>query len=469
MIARRHTYARGVKTGLESQIGAGARRPGAANASSVWERAREELRDSIPPSTFRLWVEPLRAVSMRGSTLYLTGPDHVRRWVERRYGRRLGELLRGQDEAVAEVGFLAEASEPRHAEAVEPRRPDTYTFDRFVIGPGNRFAHAAALAVAELPGEAYNPLFLHGAPGLGKSHLLIAIANYIAANHPGMAVRYTTAERFTADFVASLRNEGVARFKRRHREVGALLVDDVQFLEAKPHTEEEFFHTFNELHDCGAQIVLSSDRPPADLARIAERLRNRFEWGLCVELRPPDLATRLVVLRRLVVEGGYALEDPAALEAIARHAPADVRKLEGALTRVLAFASVGRTEVTPTLVEELLGARPLGELDSSEPPSAAVGVEQIKEAVARTLHVPVAELSSRKRTPPLTRARHLAIYLSRQLTDLPLVEIGRAFDRDHSTVLHAIRTISRKLEPGSELDRALGRIHSELRLAHRGS
>jgi chromosomal replication initiator protein len=264
--------------------------------SRIWEAALTELRAELPDSTFALWVEPLEAVALHGSTLVLSGPRAVRGWVERRYGER----LLAPD--VSRIGFAEEAGARDAPEDTRAPRSlpldDAHTFDRFVIGPGNRLAHAAALAVAELPGEAYNPLFLHGPPGLGKTHLLGAIATYLRRSHPELTVHLTTAERFTTEFVASLRADGPDRFKRRYRELDALLIDDVQVLEGKPRTEEEFVHTFNALFAAGKQIVLSSDRPPAAMAKLAERLRDRLQWGLCVELEPPDVRTRVALLTR---------------------------------------------------------------------------------------------------------------------------------------------------------------------------
>ena len=232
-----------------------------------------------------------------------------------------------------------------------------HTFDRFVIGPGNRLAHAAALAVAELPGDAYNPLFLHGPPGLGKTHLLGAIAAYLRRNHPELTVHYTTAERFTSEFVAALRTEGPQRFKARYRELDALLIDDVQVLEGKQRTEEEFVHTFNALHAAGKQIVLSSDRPPQALSQLAERLRDRFQWGLCVDLDAPDLRTRVALLWRIASDAAPELPDPAVLREIASRAPGNVRRLEGAMTRVLAFASMLSEPLSPTIVDQALERR----------------------------------------------------------------------------------------------------------------
>ncbi len=348
----------------------------------------------------------------------------------------------------------AGAATARIAEPV-PVNP-SHEFDRFVIGPGNRFAHAAALAVAEAPGEAYNPLYLHGPPGLGKTHLMGAIAAYMRGHHPELTVHYTTAERFTSEFVTALRTQGPERFKQRYRGLDALLIDDVQFLEGKEKTEEEFVHTFNALFAAGKQVVMSSDRPSGSLTRLEERLRDRFEWGLSVELEPPDLRTRVALLWRFASDAVDELPDPGVLRQIADRAPGNVRRLEGALTRVLAFSSIYGEPFGDDAVGRALGPKP------SEQPAGpgvvvAPSVAAIQDAVSSVLAIPKAELLSAKRTPAIARARHLAMYLARELTPLSLSQIAREFDRDHSTVIHAIRAVGQRNEPGSA---TAGDIHS---------
>ena len=430
--------------------------------TTIWQRVEEELRASLPGSTYRLWLEPLRPVSATGSTLYLRAPDSVRTWVERRYAPRLLAAIARHAPELTSIAFVGERPDATPADAsgapkslpLDPR----HTFESFVIGPGNRLAHAAALAVAELPGDAYNPLFLHGPPGLGKTHLLGAIAGYLRRNHPSLTVHYTTAERFTTEFVTALRTEGPERFKTRYRELDALLIDDVQVLEGKQRTEEEFVHTFNALHREGKQIVLSSDRPPEALEQLAERLRDRFQWGLCVELGPPDLRTRIALLWRLASSSSLELPDPAVLREIAAQAPGNIRLLEGAMTRVVAFASMLSEPVSAPLVGRALDRRrQLGGPSSgvNAPPSVAA----IQDAVGSVLGVSRTDMLSSRRTPQVARARQLAMYLTRELTSLSLAQIAREFDRDHTTVLHAIRAVSGRLEPGTETSEALGRAH----------
>jgi chromosomal replication initiator protein len=442
--------------------------------AAAWDQAREELRASLPPSTFDLWLGPLRPVSARDATLYVSAPAGIRPWVERRYLARLAAAVRRAVPEVRDVRLLttSERELPESSPVSSPLHP-AHTFDRFVIGAGNRIGHAAALAVAELPSEAYNPLFLHGAPGLGKTHLLGAIARYLEQHRPDLTIHYTTAERFTAEFVTALRHSGTERFKERYRGLSVLLIDDVQFLEDKPHTEEEFFHTFNTLYEAGGQIVLSCDRPPAALSRLAERLRDRFEWGLRVELRPPDLRTRITLLERLSAPGGSepgpseALP-PEALREIAIQVPTNFRRLEGALTRVLARASISGKRPTAELVRSVFEDDCGGGQDSSAVPApdrTGATINEIQDAVCAVLHLSRDELLSTRRTPRITRARHLAMYLTREMTELPLARIARAFRRDHSTVIHAIRRIEASLDPGSPLHHELDESRALLGIA----
>jgi chromosomal replication initiator protein len=435
----------------------------AEDLAAAWDGVRDQLRAELPASTFALWIDPLTPVSARGSTLYLRAPESVRTWVRRRYLGRVAAVVRRREPGLRDVELLpagASAAPEPEAAAASASRPvqPAHSFDRFVIGAGNRLAHAAALAVAEMPGEAYNPLFLHGAPGLGKTHLLGAIELYLRRNRPDLTVRYTTAERFTQEFVTALRSKGAEAFKERYRGLNVLLIDDVQFLEDKPHTEEEFFHTFNALHEAGGQLALSCDRPPEALSRLAERLRDRFDWGLRVELAAPDLRTRITLLQHLANREPSDAPEAEALREIAVRVPSNFRRLEGALVRVVARASISGQSPTPGLVREVFEQHPKAGAPLSPPLRSDPGepsVAEVQQAVCAVLHLSVDDMLSSRRTPQIARARQLAMYLSREATGRTLKSIAHEFNRDHSTVLHAIRRVEGSLEPDSDTQRAL--------------
>lgn len=309
-----------------------------------------------------------------------------------------------------------------------------YTFETFVIGASNRFAHAAALAIAEAPARAYNPLFIWGESGLGKTHLLHAAGNYAQRLFPGMRVKYVSTEEFTNDFINSLRDDRKVAFKRSYRDVDVLLVDDIQFIEGKEGIQEEFFHTFNTLHNANKQIVISSDRPPKQLATLEDRLRTRFEWGLITDVQPPELETRIAILRKKAQMERLAVPDDV-LELIASSIERNIRELEGALIRVTAFASLNKTPIDKSLAEIVL--RDLIADASTMQISAAT----IMAATAEYFDTTVEELRGPGKTRALAQSRQIAMYLCRELTDLSLPKIGQAFGRDHTTVMYAQRKI----------------------------
>lgn len=436
----------------------------------TWSQIQAELRRAVTDSTYHLWLAPLRARALHGQTLLVGAPEEIRSWVADRFSRVLesaAATVLGPAttievislEAPLPAGSSPAADEPLGDGGVVPvRRPaessagadesfnPKYTFDQFVIGDGNRLAHAAALAVAELPGQAYNPLFIYGPPGLGKTHLLHAIANYVREYGNGLTVRYTTIEAFTNRFVQALHSSNIDEFKRRYRDTDILLIDDVQFLQSKAKTEEEFFHTFNALYETGSQLVVTCDRMPRDMNALADRLRERFESGLVTDIRPPDLATRMTILRKRVQHDGVRLATPDAIEPIADRITSNVRALQGALIRVVAFHSLTGRPIDRALVTHVLD----GLYPGSPAPRRRTLVE-IQEATSERLGVSPEALRSPDRTARVAWARQVAMYLARELTDETLPSIGRAFGgRNHTTVLHACRRATERMAADTE-------------------
>ena len=432
-----------------------------ADATHTWQEVDALLRRRLPEATYDLWLAPLRPVGLEGDALHLAVPPQMLTWVRDRFGRLLREVTREVLGPAADVHVAADDGAP--VERTAPRAPErdeeepdgeaplrdpelnpAWTFDSFVIGEANRFAHAAALAVAELPGQAYNPLFLHGPPGTGKTHLLHAIGHYVRRYGGGLTVRVTTAEAFTNEFLGALRAKEMHRFKGRYRLADVVLVDDVQFLQDKARTEDEFFHMFNALQDTGAQLVLTSDRTPGDLDALNERLRERFAAGLVCDLAAPDLATRLAVLRKRVHEEHVDVTDPRVLDAIAERIPTNVRALHGALIRVVAFASLTDRPITPALADEVLdGLYAPARKRAAQP---TIDVAAVQDVVCGSFSLTREQLLAPSREPRLAWARQLAMYLARQHTGESFPVIGRAFDRRHSTVLNAVKAVAKRLE-----------------------
>lgn len=324
------------------------------------------------------------------------------------------------------------------SKAQEVRLNPRYTFESFVAGSSNRFAHAAAAAVAETPGKSYNPLMIYGPSGLGKTHLLHAIGHYVTSYYEQLRVKYVSTEELTNDFINAISSNRTAEFRSSYRDVDVLLVDDIQFLESKIQTQEEFFHTFNTLHNAQKQIVMTSDRPPKLLEALEPRLRSRFEWGLMTDIQPPDLETRIAILRKKVASQRLTAGTQV-LELIASRIPTNIRELEGALTRVAALASLNQQEMTVALAEEVLN-------DLMPDDAAPVDTQTIMEASARYFSISLEDLTGSSRIQMIAQARQVAMYLCREMTDLSLPKIGAKFGgRDHSTVLHAVRKISEKI------------------------
>jgi chromosomal replication initiator protein len=422
--------------------------------ASVWDAVQRELRGEVTEVTFHIWLQPLKPAALLGGTLYVKAPDHIRTWVQERFrpllataAKRIGSAVRAVEVVPSEweapavtVGDSSDraAPAPQAATGLNPR----YTFEQFVICDGNRLAHAAALAVAEMPAQAYNPLFIHGKPGLGKTHLLHAIGNYVLAYGDSLVVRYATVEEFTAAFVSAMRNKDNRAFRERFRGADLLLIDDIQFLAEKLKTEEEFFHTFNALYESGAQLVIASDRKPRDIGVLEARLLERFEHGLVAELEPPDFDARMAILRKRARVDSLAEVPDETLAEVARHVNASVRSLEGALIRVVAYASLRSEEATPALARQVLERLyPLPESGAE-----ACTLEQVQEAAADIFGVSRAQLLARDRTPRVSFVRQVAMFVARELTSETLPAIGRSFGgRNHTTVLHAHKRIAAEM------------------------
>jgi chromosomal replication initiator protein len=426
---------------------------------AAWHAIRAEVRRALGDSTYEIWISPLEVKALEGTELLLIAPPDIRSWVAKRFGRileRCAAAVLGTEVTVAVEGTEAP---PRRA-ALEAATAATslnprYSFEQFIIGAGNRLAHGAALAVAELPGQAYNPVFLHAPPGLGKTHLLHAIGNYILAFGGTTRVRYATVEAFTNDFVSALNTHSLERFKHAYRDVDVLLIDDVQFLASKAKTEEEFFHTFNAIYENGRQLVLTCDRLPSALVSIEQRLRERFEAGLVADIAPPDFSTRTAILRKRAMLDGLPLADQSVLEAIAERVTDNVRSLEGALIRVVAYHSLtGRPidlELTSTVLDAMYPRRGR--------PTLTIG--RIQSQVAAHYDLAVSDLLSGSRTARITWPRQVAIYLSRELTNTPLHTIGEAFGgRNHATVLHACKRVSDRLASDQNAEAELQNLKS---------
>jgi len=447
-----------------------------AQPDEIWDAIRGELRRETPDFKFHIWLEPLELAAIRGHIVYVRAPEHIRTSVAERYLPLLRRAAAAGFDENALVEVVGDDWEPpvgdtggstasdardeephRHGDRLNPK----YTFEQFVIGPGNRFAHAAALAVAELPAHSYNPLFLHGSPGIGKTHLLHAVGNYVERFGSGLQVRYATIEEFTSEFVEAVRRNQTADFKQRFRGADVVLIDDVQFLAGRDKTREEFFHTFNSLIDAGRQLVMTSDRAPEDIPGIEARLIERFGSGLVAEVDTPELEVRMAILaKRARLDHIQVGRD--VLAEIASRVTTSVRALEGALIRVVAYASMHDQPPSPELARHVL--RRLGADESSDVRS----VNEILEATAQEFGVELADLKGSSRRRPVARARHVAMYLAQELTGHTPGEIGKVFgERDRTTVNHAVKQIDGAVQDDEVVRNSVNNLRR--RLAHPAS
>lgn len=440
------------------------------NAEQAWQSVLAQLQMEMPRASFDTWVRDTRPLRFENGLMTVGVRNaYARDWLESRLSSTVNQMLcritasniavhfvvaQAQDDAspLAET-TTADAEETKQAVrernlTLNPR----YTFENFVVGAGNRLAHAACLAVAEKPARAYNPLFLYGGVGLGKTHLLHAIGN--ACHARGLNVLYVSSEEFTNDMINAIRTHTTQAFRDKYRSSDMLLVDDIQFIAGKESTQEEFFHTFNTLHGQDKQIIISSDRPPKSLVTLEERLRSRFEWGLTADIQPPDLETRLAILRHKAERTGRYVPDEI-LQIVARRVQSNIRELEGALNRILAFADLSGSSLTPNLVEVAL-ADLLPQRGDVEP-------QKVVDLVAKYFNLSPEKLLSPDRSREVALPRQIAMYLLREDVNISLPRIGEALGgRDHTTVMHAIKTITDKIERDDQLRRRVNNIRQQL-------
>jgi chromosomal replication initiator protein len=421
---------------------------GTAGTAELWSFALEQLERRYSKPIFEMWLKPMRLVELGPSEITLSVHSHFARdWVDNRLKHDIVDVLNGLlGEAIAlrlivgdsaENGGDARAHAPAVAQIPPPEElrlgnlNPRYSFDEFVVGNSNRFAHAASQAVAEEPAKAYNPLFLYGGVGLGKTHLMHAIGQRVSAANSNANVVYLSSEKFTNEFIIAIKNNQTVEFRNRYRHVDVLLIDDIQFLEGKEQTQEEFFHTFNSLHEAQKQLVISSDRPPKEIQTLESRLRSRFEWGLLTDIQPPDLETREAILRKKA-ETEKSLVPDEVTSFIAKIIPSNIRELEGSLIRVVAFASLTRSPITVDLAAEALKSA------VAQAPIHRITITLIKERVAKAHGLSVKEMDNPRRDQRLAAPRHIAMYIAAELTDCSLPHIAREFGKkDHTTVMYA--------------------------------
>jgi chromosomal replication initiator protein len=445
------------------------------DAKQVWRAALGELQVSLSPANYETWLKETQLVDVDEQRFRIGVPNgFAKDWLETRYRSLISQTLARIVGYSVQVEFVVIATEAVSGDGVdgtpagttqvrlEPTRVGgdggatnlnpRYTFSTFIVGSANRLAHAASLSVAERPGHAYNPLFLYGGVGLGKTHLMHAIGNQVVAKFPRKRVVYATSEKFTNEFITSIQQGKIDEFRARYRRIDLLLIDDIQFIADKERTQEEFFHTFNAIHDDGKQIVLSSDRPPKAILTLEERLRSRFEWGLIADLTAPDLETRIAILRAKAEEGAVPITSDV-IEFIARKVVSNIRELEGALNRIVAYASMGAMPISIELAQAVLSNV------LYNPKKRQVTPERIAKAVSDYYSVPMDALQGQKRDKAIVVPRQIAMFLMREETDVSLLRIGAELGgRDHSTVLHACDKINREVAVNDELRREIAAV-----------
>ncbi|MEB1808249.1 MAG: chromosomal replication initiator protein DnaA [Bacillaceae bacterium] len=447
------------------------------NINDLWDRALAAMEVKVSKPSFETWLKATKANSIESDTIIITAPNEFARdWLENRYSSIISETLEDITGSNLSVKFIIPKNQLEDDFLIEqevkklPKEPlpangdipksmlnPKYTFDTFVIGSGNRFAHAASLAVAEAPAKAYNPLFIYGGVGLGKTHLMHAIGHYVIDHNPNAKVVYLSSEKFTNEFINAIRDNKAVHFRNKYRNVDVLLIDDIQFLAGKEQTQEEFFHTFNALHEESKQIVISSDRPPKEIPTLEDRLRSRFEWGLITDITPPDLETRIAILRKKAKAENLDIPNEVMLY-IANQIDTNIRELEGALIRVVAYSSLINQDMNADLAADALKDI----IPNSKP--KVLTIVDIQKAVGEHYSVKLDDFKAKKRTKSVAFPRQIAMYLSREMTDASLPKIGSEFGgRDHTTVIHAHEKISKLLTTDHELQQKIQDIVEQLR------
>ncbi|MBX3334261.1 MAG: chromosomal replication initiator protein DnaA [Nitrospira sp.] len=443
------------------------------SVDTVWEEALQYIQGRVPKQVYDTWFMPVHLDRIENSTAHIGVPNKFfGEWLDTHYASLLAEAVstaRGGGETT--VAFtVREKASVQHNEIVSPSSTQRsgnqsksrrgiqlnpkYTFKNFVVGAGNQFAHAACMAVAEQPGQTYNPLFIYGGVGLGKTHLLNAIGNHVAEKSD-LRIAYLTTEQFTNEVINSIRYDKMMDLRKRYRHIDMLMIDDIQFLMGKERTQEEFFHTFNALYEGHKQIVLSSDRFPKDMPDIEERLRSRFEWGLIADLQPPDVETRIAILRKKSEDEGVKLPEDV-IQFLSITMKSNIRELEGSLVRLGAYASLTGQVITLELAKNLLR-------DVIGDKKKIVAMDDIQEVVCSQFHVKLTELKSRRRSKTLVHPRQIAMYLCRELTDASYPEIGRQFGgKDHTTIIHACRQIAKAKETDTTLQTTLETLKEQI-------
>lgn len=438
------------------------------NVRDIWEKTLTLIKSELTEVSFNTWLKTIEPIAIKGKVILLGVPNEFNKEIlENRYVSLITNAIKQVTASSYELEFVIPGDEVYIEEESEESIRDKegfeapilnpkYVFDEFVIGNSNRFAHAASLAVAESPARAYNPLFIYGGVGLGKTHLMHAIGHYILDHNSSAKVVYVSSEKFTNELINSIKDDKNEEFRNKYRHVDVLLVDDIQFIAGKERTQEEFFHTFNALYEANKQIIVSSDRPPKEIPTLEDRLRSRFEWGLITDIQAPDFETRIAILRKKAEMDSMDIPNEV-FEFIAKKIKSNIRELEGALTRIIAYSSLTNKEISVELAQEALK-----DIISSSRPKQ-VTVHLIKDVVSQYYNLKIDDLESKRRTRAISYPRQIAMFLCREMTDLSLPKIGEEFGgRDHTTVIHAYEKILREQNEKPDLTDKLEKLKKEI-------